>query len=206
MGKRKDAERPPAYAEIEELTGIEFPPKNRRDIETTLFAAGFSQDQVDRYLNHCGYPGFEDSGEFPTGQAAVAASSSENGQPLEGPGVLTDSIDGMLFTERVLVGLRSRLHPQGGPCDDGFRWQGKVSHGLGNGKPRQLIDFLWGREGHPATFEDLAKPIYGDHAVVVEYDQVRGLAARANSFFRENDIPLMVSVLKQHGTVFLKKI
>jgi len=103
--------------QIEALSGIPFPPKSIRDAVTLLLLAGFSQDRIDQYLCHCGFEGFEKCGELPNGYTSVGVQFSEDNQiideRIESGGTI--DVDAMLFSERVLTGLKSRKNENTNP-------------------------------------------------------------------------------------------
>jgi hypothetical protein len=86
--------------------------------------------------------------------------------------------------------------PDGPFGTDGFRWQQIEYHGL-RGKPFALVLYLWDLPDRVADFDDLAEPVWGDHAANLGADQVGSARREANRFFSKRKIPLSVVIRKR---------
>jgi len=76
-----------------------------------------------------------------------------------------------------------------GPIEpDGFRFQGRAYHGLAR-KPFFALLYLWGQPNKVARLDDLAGPVWEDHAYPPDAEAVRGLRRDLNRFFRAHQLP-----------------
>ncbi len=90
-----------------------------------------------------------------------------------------------------------------GPVE-GYRWRhnGRVVEVTLQPKAWKLVHFLWHLRTGTANIFDLAQPIYGDPNHEVTENAISSLRKRANIYFENHDIPLLVSV--KQGTVNLE--
>jgi hypothetical protein len=84
-------------AEIESITGIQYPPKTKGNWLRLLTLAGFSQEQADSVFRELGHDGYEDAKELPRNYVSVAG-RFDDGKfiPIDEP---------LLLTQRILIGL-----------------------------------------------------------------------------------------------------
>lgn len=67
-----------------------------------------------------------------------------------------------------------------------------------------LIDHLRKQADHTATFDELAEPVFGDHALVPGDRQVGLQRSKANDFFKKHHIPWKVATSPKDGRVWLE--
>lgn len=91
--------------------------------------------------------------------------------------------------------------PDGPVGPNGFAWQGVVHSGL-TPKPFRAVSYLWKQRRRSAHKDDLAAPVFEDHAADVMPDKgIDGLRKAINHFFREEAIPLHAE--QYHGYLSL---
>ncbi len=94
-------------------------------------------------------------------------------------------------------------HPKDGPePPDGFMHAGQIHRGLAR-KPFLAISFLWPRRNKTARREELAEPVWEDHAFDQDESAVEGLRKQINRFFRQNAIPWHASF--KGGYLYLRE-
>src|SRR5262249_2087302 len=93
------------------------------------------------------------------------------------------------------VTLPARTKPSDIRLDDGpvppdkFRYQGNELI-IQRPKVWNLISALWRAKRWTIAFDDLAQPVWGDHAKLVDESSLGSVRRDANNFFSENDIQL----------------
>jgi hypothetical protein len=75
----------------------------------------------------------------------------------------------------------------------GFRYRTRIYEAL---TPKQfaLIEHLWKCEHRTARFQELAEPVWRDHARDVTNDMVGSLRREVNHFFDSHDIPFKIQI------------
>lgn len=71
---------------------------------------------------------------------------------------------------------------------DGFNYAGRTYFGLAR-KPFLAVAFLWPLPNRTARRDELAEPVWEDHADTPSESAVEGLRKEINRFFRANGIP-----------------
>jgi len=99
--------------------------------------------------------------------------------------------------------VRKILDKPDGPIVNGFRWNGQDHYEL-NGKAEKLVGYLSNAKEKTATFDELAGPVWGDHAKPITSNMVGKARTRANKFFLDNAIPF--EVVTADGSVKLFRI
>lgn len=92
--------------------------------------------------------------------------------------------------------------PDGPFAGDRFGHAGKQYEGL-TGKPWLLLRELWNARHNTRGFDELAEPVWRDHAERPTADQVKGLQRRLGRFFQKHGLPFKVSVSEQSQTIRL---
>ena len=59
-----------------------------------------------------------------------------------------------------------------------------------------MVDFLWSRLDHAASFDDLLQPVYGDLEHTADASNFGSLRRAANGFFRKHKIPWCIRIAK----------
>jgi hypothetical protein len=84
-----------------------------------------------------------------------------------------------------------------------FVWKGESHQPL----PRtafRLVNYLWVQRSRTARFDDLAGPVWGDHAKMVTSTMAGSARREANRFFESHGIPMTVSVHAKNECVSLQ--
>ena len=118
-------------------------------------------------------------------------------------------LDGEAAFMRLVTKIGIRRDNKGddkpeGPIANDFRWNGQDYDGL-NGKAKKLVGYLWDAKEKTATFDELAGPVWGDHAKHITSNMVGKARARANKFFLDNAIPFEVSIADRSVKLFRTK-
>jgi hypothetical protein len=71
---------------------------------------------------------------------------------------------------------------------DGFNYGGQTHYGLAR-KPFLAVAFLWSLPNRTARRDELAEPVWQDHAFTPSESAVQGLRKEINRFFRAKGIP-----------------
>jgi hypothetical protein len=92
------------------------------------------------------------------------------------------------------VNATAPVMPEDGPAGlDGFRFNGKVLRPL-TPKPFLLLRHLWTSKDHTATFEELAGPVFDDHAIIPDKSNVGTHRSALNAFFKRHKVPFQVVI------------
>src|SRR5690349_8981862 len=66
-----------------------------------------------------------------------------------------------------------------------------------------LVEFLWNKRDRTATFQELAEPVWRDHALTLGSAQIGRQRTLANRFFQKNGIPFLIRVNSKDRRVHL---
>jgi len=108
--------------------------------------------------------------------------------------------------QAYLKGLKERKAMQSadedGPCGScKWRHNGVESSGTMQVGAWKMVKYLWGQADYVATFDDLIVPVYDDANHIADENAFGSLRKAANRFFRDNSIPLAVSLSKATVTL-----
>ena len=113
------------------------------------------------------------------------------------PGMVADTVGFLRDLEQALLKARAFCSgrdeiPAGGSKDgpvapDGFVCGGTTHYGLAR-KPFLTVNFLWQARNRTASADDLAEPVWEDHAATPDRSALDGTRREINSFFRNNGI------------------
>jgi len=101
---------------------------------------------------------------------------------------------------------RIRNEPSGdGPCPTyTWRHKGRKIDDRMQRATWELVNHLWGKKDLWAVFDELGKPMYGDHAMTPDGNQVGRQRGLANMFFRSHGIPWKVATSPKDNRVWLE--
>lgn len=125
---------------------------------------------------------------WPDQQRSVAAHSPK----METDTRVNSAIDNEASVAQA-TGQKNEQLPDGPFGANGFRLNGIEHCGL-PAKAWALVNFLWGKANRSAGFDELAVPVWSDHAEDVTSDMVGSHRRAANSFFEKAGFPLRVKV------------
>ena len=97
----------------------------------------------------------------------------------------------------VATHVQNELSPDGPEPPDGFTYKGKTYSGL-TAKPFMAVSFLWERRNKTASGDELAEPVWRDHAFNPDDVAIQGLRKEINRFFRKSGIPWHAMVKTAH--------
>lgn len=89
--------------------------------------------------------------------------------------------------------IPDEISAQDGPVPpDAFRWNGTLQKGC-PGTAWRLLDTLWKEQNRTSLISDLADPVWRDHAIVPDENQVGHVRKKTNKFLNDHQIPFKVS-------------
>lgn len=92
------------------------------------------------------------------------------------------------------------LTTNGPVSPNGFRWNDIVHYGL-TPIPWRLLNHCWRAENHCASFDNLASVVWNDHEHEFAGGPLKAAASKIRSFFKNNEIPLDITVYERSKTV-----
>lgn len=109
----------------------------------------------------------------------------------------------LVETRPAVAGTGGR-RPDGPFGTDGFRWKNAEVRGL-SAKQFAIVVFLWTATDNTATFQELAKPVWGEKnwGNVELTTKAPSVASDTTKFFEDNGIPFRVKASKRNHRVSL---
>lgn len=95
--------------------------------------------------------------------------------------------------QEVSETLDNEKPAQDGPVPpDAFRWNGNLCDGC-PGIAWRLLDALWKKDNKTSKIEDLKEPVWHEHSIAIDENQIGDVRKKVNKFLKEHKIPFQVS-------------